>query len=113
MYYNLDNLRTMCDGDKEFEQAMIEVFVNTIPDSIKIFEEAHKIGDVDRINKEAHKIKTSVRMFSIKEIESSILKLEQFDFGSSSQEDLDSMINKILEVLRSVVQNLSVKELQL
>lgn len=112
MHYNLDNLRIMCDGDKDFENTMIEVFVNTIPQSIAIFEQAHQSSDIDKINKEAHKIKTSVRMFSIVELEDDILILEKFSLDNSSQKSLDTHIEKLLKILSVVVKDLRLKEIK-
>jgi len=56
---NFDQFNECCHGDVELEQQIIEIFFVTGMESIRVLENAIRLGDADTTASEAHKLKGS------------------------------------------------------
>jgi PAS domain S-box-containing protein len=101
--YDISKLENMVNGDSDFLNTMIEIFIQMINESIPKFEEAFSQDNFDSIRKLAHKIKPSVDQMGVESIMNNIKTVEKYDVSVGSKTELGLMIENIIEVLKKVI----------
>ncbi|MBT8321152.1 MAG: Hpt domain-containing protein, partial [Eudoraea sp.] len=60
MIYSLDKINEMAEGDTDFIESVIAVFLDEVPQDLENLEAAIESKDYDKVYKLAHKIKPNV-----------------------------------------------------
>ncbi len=101
--YDLTTIREMSGGDEAFIKQMAQVFIKVANECLENMEDALKSNDIPRLNKIAHKLKSSVDQLKIEQIRSDIRELEKFPKSGRCKQELLNLSAKIRKVINSVV----------
>jgi CheY-like chemotaxis protein len=106
--YNLDKLKEMSRGNNDFIKKMLNIFVETVPDSITEMKVALSNSDFDTVKKIAHKLKPSVDNLGLN-IKAEIRNLEKFKVHAATKnvfiEHTYFVMNMLSNVLKSIKEN--------
>ncbi|TVR85811.1 MAG: PAS domain S-box protein [Saprospirales bacterium] len=105
--YDLTSIREMSGGDEGFIAQMAQVFIKVAGDCLDNMEDALRNNDIPRLNKIAHKLKSSVDQLKIEQIRKDIRVLEKFPESGRSKQELLNLTAKIRKVINAVVHQLS------
>ena len=84
--YSLDKLNKIANGDKEFVQEMILLFLEKAPESLQKIIESYHAKDYSRLANQAHKLKSSLQIIGNKEINDIVKEIEQQSIQGSANE---------------------------
>ncbi len=104
MIYSLDKINEMADGDQEFIQSIISVFLEEVPVDLGELEQAVEASDYDQIYKLSHKIKPNVDLLGMEATR--ILALEMETMGKN-QADLPGIRERFPRFKKDVEQVIS------
>lgn len=76
MIYNLDKINEMAEGDMDFVQSVIAVFLEEVPQDLKDLEQAIEAANYDQVYKLAHKIKPNVDLLGMEQTRAVALEIE-------------------------------------
>lgn len=110
MDYDLSKIKEISNGDKEFVNRMIELFVNIIPPSLQKMKIAFQDKDFKTLNAIAHRIKPSINDLGVTQISHEIKQVEFLSLENPKSVLLPKFLVKIENVLNQVITQL-VKEL--
>jgi signal transduction histidine kinase/CheY-like chemotaxis protein/HPt (histidine-containing phosphotransfer) domain-containing protein len=108
--YSLSKLEEMANGNEKFVPDMLKLFLNLIPNSLQTINDSYKTNDLDVLRKTAHKIKPSINNLGITSIKEDILVLEKWDETNFTRTELETTLQKVNEVIDSVIDSISTKE---
>ena len=104
MIYNLDKIREMADGDEEFIQSVISVFLEEVPGDLSGLESAVTSGDFEQIYKLSHKIKPNVDLLGMEPTRAMALEMETM---GKNEENLEGIRERFLPFKKDVEQVIS------
>ena len=88
MIYGLNKIKEMAEGDSDFINSVIGVFLEEVPEELNSLEAAVETGDFAQIYQLSHKLKPNVDLL---EMESTrVLALEMETMGKN-EEDLEGI----------------------
>ena len=105
-HYSLDNLKKISRDNRNFIYKMMELFIQTVCPSLDAIELGLKEHDAKKIFLNTHKIKSNLKYFQMDGIEEDIILLENLARANESIEKLQPLIERILPVIRSTVEDL-------
>jgi HPt (histidine-containing phosphotransfer) domain-containing protein len=76
MIYNLDKINEMAEGDQDFINSVISVFLEEVPEDLQALEQALKEKNYDQVYKMAHKIKPNVDLLGMEQTRAIALEIE-------------------------------------
>ncbi|MFZ9002979.1 MAG: Hpt domain-containing protein [Robiginitalea sp.] len=104
MIYNLNKIREMADGDEEFVQSVIAVFLEEVPEDLDGLETAVGSGDYLQIYKLSHKIKPNVDLMGMEGTRALALEMETM---GKNEENLDGIRERFPRFKKDVEQVIS------
>ena len=104
MIYSLDKIREMAEGDEEFIQSVVLVFLEEVPEDLGGLETAVGSGDYDQIYKLSHKIKPNVDLLGMEDTRALALELETM---GKNEENLDGIRERFPRLKKDVEQVIS------
>jgi PAS domain S-box-containing protein len=104
--YDLSKLNAISNGDKVFIFKMLELFVNSIPDTMEAMKAALENGDLKTVAENAHRIKPTLQNLGIASIESEIKMLESGVVLGLDPQHVHKYLIKVVDVLHVVVADL-------
>jgi len=107
--YDLKSLKTLSNGDEDFYQEMLNVFVDISSKAILELEQSLSSNDLPNVARIVHKIKPSIKDLNIGKVVALIDVLE-----TSGYENIDFVktnANALMDTLKSVVDAISENEL--
>jgi HPt (histidine-containing phosphotransfer) domain-containing protein len=104
MIYNLDKIREMAEGDEEFIQSVITVFLEEVPEDLGGLETAVGSGDYGQIYKLSHKIKPNVDLLGMEDTRALALEMETM---GKNEENLDGIRERFPRFKQDVEQVIS------
>lgn len=104
MIYSLEKIREMAEGDEEFIQSVISVFLEEVPEDLSGLEMAVTGGDYEQIYKLSHKIKPNVDLLGMEQTRVLALELETM---GKNEEDLEGIRERFPRLKRDVEQVIS------
>ena len=107
--YSLAQLQEIGKDDESFIDNMLRMFINVASQGILQFKEYQVSGDIESIRKLAHKIKPNIQILEIVTITDKILLLEKFGLEDSPKLDLNALIEEVVSVLQSVIDDINKK----
>ena len=106
--YNLDKLKEMSRGNNDFIKKMLNIFVETVTDSITEMKDALSNSDFDTVKKIAHKLKPSGYDLGLN-IKAESRNLEKFEVHAATKnvfiEHTYFVMNMLSNVLKSIKEN--------
>jgi len=106
--FDLSYLNELSQGDETFTRQIIETFIIMAEQSIEQLTTALYDKDIAAIRKIAHKIKPTLANFQINSIKAMIESLNHIDADTLNTEELQTDIDKLIDVLTTVQTQLKV-----
>jgi HPt (histidine-containing phosphotransfer) domain-containing protein len=104
MIYNLNKIREMAEGDEEFIQSVIAVFLEEVPEDLGGLETAVGTGDYQQIYQLSHKIKPNVDLLGMDHTRALALEMETM---GKNQESLEGIRERFVRFKKDVEQVIS------
>jgi HPt (histidine-containing phosphotransfer) domain-containing protein len=100
MIYSLDKLNEMAEGDVDFINSVVLVFLEEVPQDLKELEAALNERNYEQVYKLAHKIKPNVDLLGMEQTRATALQIETL--GKS--ENNSAEIARIFPILKKDIQ---------
>lgn len=101
--YNLQSLREIVDNDEEEVKEMVQMFLDLAPATHSEMKEAYEEKNFEELGKLAHKLKTSIRLMEIAELEEEVLAVEKNSKENRNLNELGQLMDKINDVLPKAI----------
>ncbi|MDO6492645.1 MAG: Hpt domain-containing protein [Cellulophaga sp.] len=95
MIYSLDKLNEMAEGDMDFINSVVSVFLEEVPEDLGLLEKAIESRDYEPTYQLAHKIKPNVDLLGMEQTRAAAFEIESL---GKQQGDF----NKIEEVFKTL-----------
>jgi YesN/AraC family two-component response regulator len=105
--YNLTLLKQLSRGDAEFINEMVRLFCESIPEALQILVDSSERNDYKTLKFTAHKIKPAIQNLGVTLVAQDILFLEKLEVQNMNHHKVLETVNKVKEILTTVVQELS------
>ncbi|UCS91869.1 response regulator [Echinicola marina] len=99
LLYDLENLKRICNGNQDFMQHMISLFIQVSNSSLDEMSLAIKGHDWEEVRRIAHRLKPSLNSMGINSIVEEVIALEE---AQLSHEEVAGIFNKLKAVLGEV-----------
>jgi len=96
--YDLSMITSIEKGDSTFEKELINIFMETMPESVIELRNAANNKNREQIRKTAHRMKSSLDLFGIHSLKDTITKLET----TANEDEVDAHINFLDKTLKEV-----------
>ncbi len=103
---NLDYLKEISNGSKEFMAEMLGLFLKQTPETISILESSLREKDWVALRNIAHKMKPSIAFMGLKEIEQEVKLLEEYAGSGTHLEEIPALVAKVKSVCVSGMEEL-------
>ena len=103
---DLSYIESVCDGDQELMQELIDVFVMQVPEFFEEFDTAFQAKDAVTLSKIAHKAKSTVSIMGLSDLAEKLSKLEQEASEGAFSEDYIEYITFFKEECNWTVEEL-------
>ena len=97
----MDKIREMAEGDEEFIQSVISVFLEEVPEDLGGLETAVGSGDYEQIYKLSHKIKPNVDLLGMENTRALALEMETL---GKNRENLEGIRERFPRLKKDVEQ---------
>ncbi|ADY28318.1 MULTISPECIES: Hpt domain-containing protein [Cellulophaga] len=105
MIYSLDKLNEMADGDNDFINSVVSVFLEEVPEDLGLLEKAIESRDYEPTYQLAHKIKPNVDLLGMEQTRAAAYEIESL---GKQQGDFNE-IDKIFKTLKVDVEQVVVE----
>ena len=104
MIYSLDKINEMAEGDTEFIESVIAVFLDEVPQDLKNLEAAIENKDYEKVYKLAHKIKPNVDLLGMEQTRAVAYEIETLgktpgDNGPAIEQKFPMLKKDVLQVI--------------
>ncbi|SIR03897.1 Hpt domain-containing protein [Maribacter ulvicola] len=103
MIYNLDKINEMAEGDQDFIDSVIAVFLEEVPEDL---EKALQEKDHDQVYKLAHKIKPNVDLLGMEQTRAIALELETLGKQEANMAEIEKRFPMLKTDINQVVAEL-------
>ncbi len=108
--YSLTKIENMCNGNKEFINQMVDLFIEITPALIAQLHFGLLESDYKKIHFAAHKLKLSINMMEIKSIQSEIVSIEKIAKENGDLSTLNTLITHTNAILNTVILELKTRQ---
>lgn len=102
--FDLTNLNEMLGGDKKAILQMVKIFLQATPESLSELNKCFQKNDLEGVSKLAHKLKSSVDIFSISDIKQDIRRLENNTRDNINLDEVPELVDKINTTLSKAIE---------
>lgn len=102
--FDLTNLNEMLGGDKKAILQMVKIFLQATPESLSELNKCFQKNDLQGVSKLAHKLKSSVDIFSISDIKQDIRRLENNTRDNINLDEVPELVEKINTTLSKAIE---------
>ncbi|MEP2279216.1 Hpt domain-containing protein [Maribacter sp.] len=106
MIYNLDKINEMAEGDQDFINSVISVFLEEVPEDLEALEKALLEKDHDQVYKLAHKIKPNVDLLGMEQTREIALELETLGKQEANMAEIEKRFPMLKTDINQVVAEL-------
>ncbi len=106
MIYSLDKLNEMADGDKDFINSVISVFLDEVPSDILGLEKALEEENHEQVYQLAHKIKPNVDLLGMEQTRAAALEMETLGKNRASISEIQSIFPNLKKDVEQVIAEL-------
>jgi HPt (histidine-containing phosphotransfer) domain-containing protein len=101
--FDLTNLNDMLGGDKKAILQMVKIFLQATPDSLNELNKCYEKNDLQGVSKLAHKLKSSVDIFSVNDIKQDIRRLENITRENVNLDEVPTLVASINNILAQTI----------
>jgi len=101
--FDLTNLNEMLGGDKKAILQMVKIFLQATPESLNELNKCYQKDDLQGVSKLAHKLKSSVDIFSIQDIKQDIRRLENITRDNINLDEVPELVERINSILKGAI----------
>ncbi|MCD4697307.1 MAG: Hpt domain-containing protein [Bacteroidales bacterium] len=102
--FDLTNLTEMLGDDKKAILQMVKIFLQATPESLNELNKCYEKNDLQGVSKLAHKLKSSVDIFSVKDIKQDIRRLENNTRDNINLDEVPELVERINSILSTAIQ---------
>ncbi|MFS4456814.1 Hpt domain-containing protein [Maribacter sp. 2304DJ31-5] len=106
MIYSLDKINEMAEGDEDFINSVISVFLEEVPVDLEALEVALIDKNYDQVYKLAHKIKPNVDLLGMEQTRAVALEMETLGKNEANMEDIEKLFPALKTDIHQVVAEL-------
>jgi HPt (histidine-containing phosphotransfer) domain-containing protein len=106
MIYNLDKINEMAEGDQDFINSVISVFLEEVPEDLEALEQALLDKNHDQVYKLAHKIKPNVDLLGMEQTRAVALELETLGKQEANMAEMEKRFPILKTDINQVVSEL-------
>ncbi|MBD1260911.1 Hpt domain-containing protein [Maribacter polysiphoniae] len=106
MIYNLDKLNEMADGDEDFINSVISVFLEEVPQDLEGLETALEEQDHQQVYQLAHKIKPNVDLLGMEQTRAIALQIETLGKNAANIIEIREVFPLLKKDIHQVVSEL-------
>ncbi|TLP73976.1 Hpt domain-containing protein [Maribacter sp. ACAM166] len=106
MIYNLDKINEMAEGDQDFINSVISVFLEEVPEDLDLLEKALLAKDYGQVYQLAHKIKPNVDLLGMEQTRAIALELESLGKEEGNMAEMEKMFPLLKTDINQVVSEL-------
>jgi HPt (histidine-containing phosphotransfer) domain-containing protein len=106
MIYNLDKINEMADGDEDFINSVISVFLEEVPQDLEGLEKALEQQDHHQVYQLAHKIKPNVDLLGMEQARAVALQIETLGKKSANISEIREVFPLLKKDIHQVVAEL-------
>lgn len=103
MIYNLDKINEMADGDEEFVQSVISVFLEEVPNDLAALEKALEKENYEQVYQLAHKIKPNVDLLGMEQTRAAALEIETLGKNAANMAEIQKVFPILQKDIAQVV----------
>lgn len=106
MIYNLDKINEMAEGDEDFINSVISVFLEEVPQDLEDLETALNQQNHEKVYKLAHKIKPNVDLLGMEQTRAAALQMETLGKTKASIAEIQQIFPTLKKDIHQVVSEL-------
>jgi len=106
MIYSLDKINEMADGDEDFINSVISVFLEEVPQDLEGLEKALETGNYEQVYQLAHKIKPNVDLLGMEQTRAAALQIETLGKSEANMAEIQSVFPSLKKDVEQVVSEL-------
>ena len=106
MIYNLDKINEMAEGDEDFINSVISVFLEEVPQDLEDLEKALNEQNHEQVYKLAHKIKPNVDLLGMEQTRAAALQMETLGKEQASISEIQQIFPVLKKDIHQVVAEL-------
>lgn len=103
MIYSLDKINEMAEGDEEFVQSVISVFLEEVPTDLEALGKALEKEDYEQVYQLAHKIKPNVDLLGMEQTRAAALEIETLGKNSANMAEIQKVFPVLQKDIAQVV----------
>ncbi len=103
MIYSLDKINEMAEGDQDFINSVISVFLEEVPEDLESLELALREKNYDQVYKLAHKIKPNVDLLGMEQTRAAALEIETLGKSEANMADIERIFPALKADIHQVV----------
>jgi PAS domain S-box-containing protein len=104
--YDLTMVRSVSGGDENFEKRMVQLFLDTMPASLKELQQAVDNQKWDMVGKLAHKMKSTIDSLGINELKQDIRTIEANGKKSENTDAVPALVQRVVTVMQACLEQL-------
>ena len=106
MIYSLDKIKEMADGDEDFINSVISVFLQEVPQDLEGLESALTEGNYQQVYQLAHKIKPNVDLLGMEQTRAAALQIETLGKSEANMSEIQTVFPGLKKDIEQVVAEL-------
>lgn len=106
MIYSLDKIKEMADGDEDFINSVISVFLEEVPQDLEGLENALNTANYEQVYQLAHKIKPNVDLLGMEQTRAAALQMETLGKSEANMSEIQAIFPDLKKDIEQVVSEL-------
>jgi HPt (histidine-containing phosphotransfer) domain-containing protein len=106
MIYSLDKINEMAEGDQDFINSVVSVFLEEVPEDLLALETALEENNYQMVYQLAHKIKPNVDLLGMEQTRAAALEIETLGKSESNMEEIKRIFPSLKNDIHQVVSEL-------
>ncbi|QLG44191.1 Hpt domain-containing protein [Costertonia aggregata] len=106
MIYSLDKINEMAEGDQDFINSVVSVFLEEVPQDLEALEIAIKQKDFSNIYQLAHKIKPNVDLLGMEQTRATALEIETLGKSKATISEITEKFPLLKKDIHQVISEL-------
>ncbi len=106
MIYSLDKINEMAEGDQDFVNSVISVFLDEVPQDLESLETAIANMDYENVYKLAHKIKPNVDLLGMEQTRATALEIETLGKNPENSAEIEEKFPLLKKDIHQVISEL-------
>jgi CheY-like chemotaxis protein len=101
---DLSLLNELSESDSEYKKTIVQMFLDSMPETIQQIEEAFAIKDYDALAKAAHYAKSSLSVINVEDLRALVAKIEMNCKKNENLDELETLVKRVKTKYNLVVE---------